>query len=65
MDGALVTEAEKAYAAWVFFNPSFGPRAQHPLLRALRAIRGMRALDPPLTRPPAPWPHVALICLGE
>ncbi|CAK0866669.1 unnamed protein product, partial [Prorocentrum cordatum] len=62
-DGALVTEVDKVYAAWIFYQPSFGPRGPRPLSRMLRALKGMRQLDPPRSRPSMPLPHLCLIAL--
>ena len=61
LDGATIEEAQKAIAAWQWYQPHVGPRANEPLPRVSRALQGWRKLAPPVTRPPMPAIFMALL----
>ena len=58
-DGMELGEATKFLAAVIDSYPHAAPR--HALPRSRRALKGWKNLDPGRSRPPIPWPVIALI----
>ena len=60
-EGCDLSEGTKSYAAVMDAFPAFSQKGT--LTRSKRALQGWHKLDPGRTRPPVPWPLIALLAL--